>query len=154
MEGTRKNNHGTWYDVQVCNILIYLGDVEQVKSILEAVKDKRIATQIEPDGSQPLELARTKSFSYSTMNLAGFTELARLGKLLGVDLWNFETGDGRSIKKAYEFLITLHVTSDKTLAIPAVRAQIGDYKDRFRELVARAGKEFNEESFLKITSEL
>jgi hypothetical protein len=73
MEGTRKNNHATWYDVQVCNILIYLGEPEQVKNILEAARSKRIATQIEPDGSQPLELARTKSFSYSTMNLAGFT---------------------------------------------------------------------------------
>ncbi len=152
MEGTRKNNHATWYDVQVCNILIYLGEVGQVKKILEAVKEKRIATQIEPDGSQPLELARTKSFSYSTMNLAGFTELARLGKMVGVDLWNYQTQDGRSIRKAYEFLIPF-ITTDKPWEYQQLD-QSGDYKERFRKLVAQAGKEFNEEWLLKITEDL
>lgn len=150
MESTRKNNHATWYDVQVCKLLIYLGDMGQAKSILENVKQKRIATQIEPDGSQPHELARTKSFSYSTMNLAGFTELARLGKMVDVDLWNYETRDGRGIKKAYEFLIP-YITTDK----PWEYKQIGkgeDYKERFRNLVKTASKEFGDE-FLQETVE-
>jgi hypothetical protein len=146
MEGTRKNNHATWYDVQLCKILLYLGEVGQVENILEAAKTRRIATQIEPDGSQPLELARTKSISYSTMNLAGFTELARLGRLVGVDLWNYQTEDGRSIKKAYEFLLP-YVTSDKKWEYQELE-QGSDYKERFRELVVSAGKEFDEE-FLK-----
>ena len=65
----------------------------------------RIFTQIEPNGSQPKELARTKSFSYSVMNLHGFLYLARLGQKVGVDIWGIESEDGRSIQKAYEYLL-------------------------------------------------
>jgi hypothetical protein len=150
-ESTRKNNHATWYDVQLCQILLYTGDKEKVQAILEDVKLKRIATQIEPDGSQPHELARTKSFSYSTMNLSGFTKLAEIGLKTGVELWNYETEDGRSIKKAYEFLIP-YITSDKEWEYQQL-AQTGDYKARFKRLVAHAGKTFNDEYLLKVAEE-
>lgn len=99
------NNHGTWYDVQVIGIELMLGKTEMAKARLEQSKTKRIASQIEPDGSQPHELARTKSLGYSTMNLRGFMHLAVMGKKNEVDLWEFETSDGRSIRKAYQFLL-------------------------------------------------
>jgi hypothetical protein len=99
------NNHGTWYDMQTVGIEMMLGKTKHAKNRLEKVKTKRIATQIEPDGSQPHELARTKSLGYSTMNLRGFILLANLAGNVGVDLWNFETEDGRSIKQAIEFLL-------------------------------------------------
>lgn len=99
------NNHGTWYDVQVVGIEMLLGKTDLAKERLEEAKTKRIASQIEPNGSQPHELARTKSLGYSTMNLRGFIHLANLGQKMGVDLWNFETSNGRSINKALEFLL-------------------------------------------------
>jgi hypothetical protein len=97
-------NHSTCYDFQMVGLARYLGLDEEAKSRLEAAKIRRIATQIEPDGTQPRELGRTKSVHYSTMNLKVMTLVAELGMPLGVDLWNYSSTDGRSMKKAFGFL--------------------------------------------------
>jgi len=104
-EARAKNNHGTWYDVQVVALQLFLGRPDSARQVLRTRSTKRIATQIEPDGSQPGELARTKSWDYSFFNLSGMFALASLGDRLGVDLWNYRTEDGRGIRKAVDWLL-------------------------------------------------
>ncbi len=103
-ESRAGNNHGTWYDVQVASFALFVGQDRLARELVEASRGKRIAAQIEPDGRQPAELARTKPFGYSTFNLQALFALAALGEKVGVDLWRFETAEGRGLRKALEFL--------------------------------------------------
>jgi hypothetical protein len=104
-EAAAANNHGSWYDVQVATFALFVGEEESVKKLLEESKTKRIARQVEPDGRQPLELKRTKAFDYSQVNLRALFALATLGERVSVDLWHFETRDGRGIRKALDWLV-------------------------------------------------
>jgi hypothetical protein len=56
------------------------------------------------DGSLPQELARTRSFHYSTWAMQAVYDVAALGECVGVDLWNYQEADGRSLRKATDFI--------------------------------------------------
>jgi hypothetical protein len=103
-EQASENNHGTYYDVQLVAYALFLNNKELASTVLREVGQRRIGRQVKADGRQPLELARTKAWSYSVGNLAGLMTLARLGEHVGVDLWNYESSDGRSIRAALDFL--------------------------------------------------
>jgi hypothetical protein len=104
-EAAAKNNHGTYYDMQVVSLALFTGQHDLASKVIEEVKTKRIIQQIEPDGRQPYELSRTKSWGYSVMNLRGLMKLAVLGEHVGVNLWLYESNDGRSIRKAVDYLL-------------------------------------------------
>lgn len=104
-EADAKNNHGSWYDQQISGIALFLGDKELARKIAETAESKRIGFQIQPDGSEPLELARTKSFSYSVFNLDALERLAEEDRLTGMNLWEYRTPNGASIRAALEYLL-------------------------------------------------
>lgn len=98
------NNHGTWAEAQIAYFSAFAGDWETVEEMCDRVP-ARIAYQIEPDGRQPEELERTKALDYSEFNIRALTELAVLGDQVGVDLWSYETADGRGMSTAFDFLL-------------------------------------------------
>ena len=60
--------------------------------------------QMGPDGSFPLELARTKPYNYSLFNLDAFAIVCQTLSVPGDNLWAFELPDGRGMRKAMEFM--------------------------------------------------
>ncbi len=141
-ESMSQNNHGTYYDVQLTCFSLFIGKNDLAKSVTETAKQKRIARQIEPDGSQPLELARTKGWSYSVMNLEGLVTLAALADHAGVDLWNYQTKDGRGIRKAFDFLYP-YAEGEKWKY-----QQIGDWPaDIFYPVMRRASAKYADSKF-------
>ncbi len=103
-EESEKNNHGNWFDVQATAVASYLGNTRYVHDVAEAAKTKRIESQIEPDGAQPLEEARTTSFHYSCFSLEALMELALIAQNVGVDLWDYKSSRGGSIRGALDYL--------------------------------------------------
>jgi hypothetical protein len=103
-ESRNGNNHETWYAVQAAGLALYTGQLDLARRVLEGARGS-IARQIEPDGRQPRELERTRAWHYSVFNLEAFFDLATLGNRVGVDLWQYRTSDGRSLRTALDFLV-------------------------------------------------
>jgi hypothetical protein len=149
-EAAAQNNHGTYYDLQVVSFALFLGKQELAKSVLQTAKQKRIAAQIEPDGTQPLELARTRAWSYSVGNLDGLMLLATLGERVGVDLWNYQTADGRSIRKALDFLTPFALGEQKW-----THQQLGEWPPQMLfPLLRRAALRYPEQKYQALLSKL
>ena len=104
-EAAARNNHGSFYDAQVMRLALVLDKRDLAAQVARSVGPKRIAVQIEPDGRQPLELERTAGLGYSCFNLEALCELGMLAECVGVDLWQWKSSDGRSIRQGLDFLL-------------------------------------------------
>src|SRR5262245_43879258 len=149
-EAAAKNNHGTYYDLQVVSFALFLEKRELATNTLKTARQKRIAAQIEPDGRQPLELARTRAWSYSVGNLDGLMQLARLGENVRLDLWNYQTNDGRSIRRAFDFLLPFALTDKKW-----PYQQLGDWPpEMLFPLIRRAAAKIENPSYKSLLSKI
>lgn len=108
------NNHGSWYAAQVAGIAWYLHQPQVIQQMVVLAQDK-IAGQIRADGTQPLELARTRSFHYSYFNLQALTSLAQLSQRSGTgDLWHYHQ-QGGSLLSALDYMAPF---SDSSITWP------------------------------------
>lgn len=149
-ESKNGNNHETWYDVQVASLAWYTGQTELARRTLERSRE-RIGRQFQPDGGQPRELERTRSWDYSAFNLTAFFHLAGLGERAGVDLWGYRSPDGRSLRKGLDFMIPFALGQRKwpdaqiTEWRPGVihpllrRAAVAWKEPKYRELATKIG---------------
>ena len=111
-EGEAANNHGSWYDVQATSIALFIGQEDRAKRVLEASKTKRIQGQILADGSQPLELQRTRSWHYSVFNLQALFSLASIGERQGINLWDYQNTQGAGLKKALDYVLPAAINAE------------------------------------------
>ena len=104
-ENDAKNNHGVAFDIQVTRYALFVGKEDIARKFINDFPEKRLFKQIEPNGAQPLELARTTAFGYSVFNLTHFIDMATMAKSLNINIYYTTSADGRSITKAIEFLL-------------------------------------------------
>ena len=141
-EHAAKNNHGTWYYAQAINFALFTENKILAKTLAEESK-KRLDSQLTKEGQQPLETERTNGLGYSTFNLLGWFDVAKLAEKAGVDLWNYQTPNGASIRMAFAWLIP-YAMGDKKWTWQ----QIGEYdKKELYILLLQAGNKFEETNY-------
>jgi len=87
-ESKSGNNHGSYYDVQALYFALYSENFDGAKRIANNFIDNRINAQIEPNGSMPEEMARTRPLFYSIYNLNAMFIVAHLAEQVEVDIWH------------------------------------------------------------------
>lgn len=104
-ESQSPNNQGTWYDVQIVSIMLFLGQAEEAGNHLAKNTLPRMVSQFLPDGSQPLEQSRTLSWLYSCYNLKALFSVSYLAQSTKVNLFQYQDDQGRSLVKGLNYLL-------------------------------------------------
>jgi hypothetical protein len=99
-----KNNHATCWAMQVAAFAKLCNDKPMLDSLRIRYKTILLPNQMAVNGSFPLELERTKPYGYSIFNLDAMTMLCQILSTSNDDLWNYETPDGKSLKKGIAYL--------------------------------------------------
>jgi hypothetical protein len=103
-ERDAKNNHGTCWCTQVAAFAQLAGNREQTDYCRNRYKTVLIPNQEAPDGSFPLEMARTKPYGYSLFNLDAMAILVQTLTTPEDNLWKWQLPDGRGMAKAVAFM--------------------------------------------------
>ncbi|PSR14713.1 MAG: hypothetical protein DA408_02370 [Bacteroidetes bacterium] len=102
-ERYNNNNHSTWWGAQVAAYAL-LAEREDLLDTSRTQFKTQLAIQMAADGSCPDELARTKPFGYSNMNLDGWATFAILASSDQENLWQYQSPHG-TLKKAIDFMV-------------------------------------------------
>lgn len=112
LEAASLNNHGTWYFVQALAFARHLGLEQDARKHCESAR-RLIRSQIRPDGSQLLELARADGLGYCVFNLEAHLSLALLARPLGVELLDWVPEKGGGLRKAIAQVEPYNATPEK-----------------------------------------
>jgi hypothetical protein len=105
-EQAARNNHGLWFDHQLIDFALFSHRPDIAKAVLASSQSSRLDQQIQPDGTLPQELSRTRALHYTVFALEALAGSAELGRCFGVDLWRYQSPDGRGMRKAINFLVS------------------------------------------------
>ncbi|QNF31613.1 alginate lyase family protein [Adhaeribacter swui] len=128
------NNIGTHYNLQVVTYALFVGNKTLAKSLVETQAFNRLDGQFKASGEQTYELARTNSWTYCNKNLKGWFNLASVAESAGVNLWDYTTPSGKSLKKAFQWMIP-YGAGTKSWSFD----QIGTFKIEYFTIAARTG---------------
>lgn len=102
-EMTEKNNHSVCFFVQAAVFALFTENERIVDFCRETYK-KYLLSQMQSDGSFPLELLRTKPYSYSIFVLDNMVTLCHILSNEKDNLWEYNLPNGANIQKGIAFL--------------------------------------------------
>jgi hypothetical protein len=103
-ERDAKNNHGTCWVLQAGEFARFTRNEAVMSWCCERFKTVLVPGQMAANGSLPLELARTKPYSYSLFDMDILSGIAQSLSMNADDLWSFATPDGRGLSRLMQFM--------------------------------------------------
>ena len=79
----QNDSRATAHDLMVIACANYVGNKKVMDDYLRHFRERRVTSQIEPDGRQPQELQRTQAFGCSQQNLARMIDVMQIARHAG-----------------------------------------------------------------------
>ncbi|KAL0945911.1 hypothetical protein HGRIS_012194 [Hohenbuehelia grisea] len=157
-EGASANNHGTFYYNQLAALYLLVDDHDGARNVTDTYFRQQYMTQIEANGEQPLEAARTRPYHYRAYNLAAMITNARISRYAspsGPNPFELKTEAGSTIQTALDFAIeTSASTSDEDSYaaelypnVAAVAAEYGDDSGKYANYLKEKEPEYPAEAW-------
>jgi hypothetical protein len=147
-EMNAKNNHGTCFTMQIAAFAKLLGNDSLIAFAKDRFKNILMPNQMAADGSFPLELKRTKPYSYSLFNLDAMCMIAQILTDSKDNLWNYQLSDGRSLRKAIAYMYPF-IKDKSTWKLPPDVMYFNDFPVRQVSLLF-GGLAYKEEKYLEL----
>ena len=144
-EGNTKNNHSTHYDRISLTIMLFTDNVDDARNYIKTRTMPRLQEQIKPDGSQPQEMRRSKSWNYTNMNMLGFYYIALMSEKVGVDLWNYQKNGNVYLKNMVDWFLP-YLSKEKVWNFTQIQKEP---VSKIEEVLRIAAKKYNSPKYLK-----
>jgi hypothetical protein len=147
-EREEKNNHGSCWVLQVAEFANLTANASLQEYCRERFRKTLVPMQLAPDGRLPLELARTKPYSYSLFDLDILATIAQVLSTPTDNLFTFEAADGRGLRRAVAFMEPY--IADKKLWPYPYDVQYFDALPVRQPSLLFAGLAYNEPKYLEL----
>ncbi len=103
-ELARGNNHATQAIALALGLAVFVRD-EELAAVTAERAAEVVEAQVLPDGTQPAELARPRSYHYCAFNLLAMLRVAELAWCCGIDLFRAEDAPRRALDALLPVLV-------------------------------------------------
>ena len=132
---SRAHNISSFYHAQMAALQLFTEDYKQAEIMIERTK-ARLDSGLNSQGGFKEEWRRTRSLSYSSFHCFALFNLASMGKLVDIDLWNYTTEDGRGFFKALDYITqNTGILSDKEWPHKEIEGAKGDWWKPFDDMM-------------------
>lgn len=103
-ERDAKNNHGSCWVLQVAEFARLTENHQLMDYCRNSFRTRLIPDQVAPNGSLPLELARTRPYSYALFDMDILSTIAQSLSTPSDNLFTFQLPDGRGLRNVVAYM--------------------------------------------------